>query len=167
MTGRLLRDAPFCSVRGQHGIRKGFITCSSTVARKAGAYHPSPRLRQRRGAGVQQPRPVLIPAYSPKCMEVEFCEVGLSLPLRVCGLFFLDYLQALDHLEGEAHYAALPPLVLEVDGFVVVVDEDLRHKPAAVVEPLCPLWDIFVLYLFGLLAHPHDLLSLGGKESGS
>src|SRR5215218_676783 len=49
MTGRLVRDAPFCSVRGQHGIRKGFITCSSTVARKARSYHPSPRLRQRRG----------------------------------------------------------------------------------------------------------------------
>jgi hypothetical protein len=32
MTGRLLRDAPFCSVRVQHGIRKGFITCSSIVA---------------------------------------------------------------------------------------------------------------------------------------
>src|SRR5215212_8228644 len=64
MTGRLVRDAPFCSVRGQQGIRKGFISCSSTVARKAGSYHPSPRLRQRRGAGVQQPRPVLFPIFT-------------------------------------------------------------------------------------------------------
>jgi hypothetical protein len=39
-----------------------------------------------------------------------------------------------------------------------MVDEDLRHKPAVVVEPLCPLWDIFVLYLLGLLAHPRMLL---------
>ena len=81
--------------------------------------------------------------------------------LRVCGgLIFLYYLQALDLLEGEAHYAALLTLVLEVDGLVIVLDEDLRHKPAVVVEPLCPLWDIFVLYLLGLLAHPHALLSL-------
>src|SRR5215213_5763952 len=73
---------------------------------------------------------------------------------RVCGfLFFLYYLQALNHLEGEAHYATILALVLEVDGLVVVVDEDLRHKPARVVESLCPLRDILVLYLFRLLAH--------------
>src|SRR5215208_4161114 len=95
--------------------------------------------------------------YSPECVEVEFCEIGLSLLLGVCGLLFLDYLQSLDHLEGEAHYAAVLALVLEVDGFVVVVDEDLRHEPAAVVEPLCPFGDVFVRNLFGLLAHPHDL----------
>src|SRR5215203_1791897 len=94
-------------------------------------------------------------------LEGAFLEVGLSLLLlRVCGLFFLDYLQALDHLEGEAHYAAVLALVLKVDGFVVVVDEDLRHEPAAVVEPLGPLGDILVRYLFGLLAHRHALLSL-------
>src|SRR5918992_2562970 len=86
------------------------------------------------------------------------CEVGLSLLLGVCGLFFLDYLQALDHLEGEAHYAALLTLVLEVDGLFVIVDEDLRHKPAVVVESLRPLRDILVLYLFGLLAHWRLLL---------
>src|SRR5215217_258164 len=81
--------------------------------------------------------------------------------LGVCGgLFFLHYLKALDHLEGEAHYAAVLALVLEVDCFVVVVDEDLRHEPAAVVEPLCPFGDVFVRYLFGLLAHPHNLHSL-------
>jgi len=40
------------------------------------------------------------------------------------------------------------------------VDEDLRHEPAAVVESLGPFGDVFVRYLFGLLAHPHDLLSL-------
>src|SRR5215211_641217 len=98
--------------------------------------------------------------YSPECVEVEFCEIGLSLLLLgVCGLLFLDYLQALDHLEGEAHYAAVLALVLEVDRLLVVVDEDLRHKPVAVVEPLCPLRDVFVLYLFGLLAHPRVLLS--------
>ena len=75
-------------------------------------------------------------------------------------LLFLDDLQSLDHLEGEAHDAAVLTLVLEVDGLLVIVDEDLRHKPAVVVEPLCPLGDVFVLYLLGLFAHPHDLLSL-------
>src|SRR5215218_1993014 len=69
--------------------------------------------------------------YSPKCLSGQSCEVELSLLLGVCGLFFLDYLKALYHLEGEAHYAALLALVLEVDGLVVVVDEHLRHKPAA------------------------------------
>src|SRR5215204_3184152 len=97
-----------------------------------------------------------------------FSGVGLALLRRVFVLSSLfDYLQALDHLEGEAYYAAVLALVLEVDGLVVVVDEDLRHKPAAVVEPLGPLRDLFVLYLSGLLAHGHDLLSLGGKESDS
>jgi len=84
--------------------------------------------------------------------------LGALLLLRVCGLFFLDNLQALDHLEGEAHYAALLALVLEVDSLIVVVDEDLRHEPAVVVEPLGPLGDIFVLHLSGLLAHPRLLL---------
>jgi hypothetical protein len=37
--------------------------------------------------------------------------------------FVFDYLQALDHLEAEAHHAALLALVLKVDGLVVVVDE--------------------------------------------
>src|SRR5215207_3240081 len=97
--------------------------------------------------------------YSPKCLEGVFCKVELSLLLGVCGLFFLDDLQSLDHLEGEAHYATLLALVLEVDCLVIVVDEDLRHKLAVVVEPLRPLWDIFVLYLFRLLAHRHALLS--------
>src|SRR5918993_5991019 len=81
-----------------------------------------------------------------------------SLLLGVCGLFFLHYLQAFDHLEGEAHYATLLALVLEVDGLIVIVDEDLRHKPAVVVEPLRPLGDILVLYLLGLLAHRRLLL---------
>src|SRR5215207_10497745 len=90
--------------------------------------------------------------------EGVFCEVGLSLLLRVCGLFFLHDLKSLDHLEGEAHYAALLALVLDVDGLLIVVDEYLRHKTAVVVEPLRPLGDILVLYLLGLLAHPHALL---------
>src|SRR5215212_2523945 len=74
---------------------------------------------------------------------------------RVCGLlFFLYSLQTFDLLEGEAHDAAVLALVLEVDCLLVVVDEDLRRHPAAVVEPLRPLRDVFVLYLLGLLAHP-------------
>jgi hypothetical protein len=85
--------------------------------------------------------------------------LGSLLLLGVCGLLFLYYLQTFDHLEAEAHYAALLALVLEVDCLLVTVDENLRHNPAVVVEPLCPLWDIFV-YLLGLLAHPHALLSL-------
>src|SRR5215211_4224276 len=85
----------------------------------------------------------------------QFLEVGLVLLRRGCGfLFFLDYLQAFDLLEGEAHDAAVLALVLEVDCLVVVIDEDLRRNPAAVVEPLRPLRDIFVLYPLGLLAHP-------------
>src|ERR687897_3953144 len=79
---------------------------------------------------------------------------------RVRGflLFILDDLQAFDLLEGEAHDAAVLALVLEVDGLLVVVDENLRRNPAAVVEPLCPLRDVFVLYLLGLLAHLRFLL---------
>jgi hypothetical protein len=61
-----------------------------------------------------------------------------SLLLRVCGLFFLYYLQSLDHLEGEAHYAALLALVLDEDGLIVVVDEYLGEHPAVVVEALDP-----------------------------
>ena len=42
-------------------------------------------------------------------------------------MFILDDLQAFDLLEGEAHYAAVLALVLEVDGLVVMVDEDLAQ----------------------------------------
>jgi hypothetical protein len=72
--------------------------------------------------------------------------------------FFFDDLQALDHLEAEAYYAAVLALVLEIDCLLVIVDKDLLHKPAGVVEALSPLRDIFVLYLFRLLAHPCLLL---------
>src|SRR5215207_1299787 len=90
----------------------------------------------------------------------QFSEVRLVLLRRVCGLlFFLYYLQAFDLLEGEAHYAAVLALVLKVDSLVVVVDHDLRGPPAAVVKPLCPLGDVLVDYLLGLLAHPRLLLS--------
>src|SRR5215208_6895200 len=81
-----------------------------------------------------------------------------SLLLRVFGLFLFHYPQALDHLEGEAHYAALLALVLDVDGLVVVVDEYLGEDRLVVVEPFCPLGDIFVLHLSGLLAHARVLL---------
>src|SRR5215218_7232346 len=75
--------------------------------------------------------------------------------MRIWGfLFFLDDLQTFDLLEGEAHYAAVLALVLEVDRLLVVVDEDLRRNPAAVVEPLGPLGDVFVHYPLGFLAHP-------------
>src|SRR5829696_2616898 len=88
-----------------------------------------------------------------------FSDVGLVLLRRVCCFpFFLYYLQTFDLLEGEAHYAALLALVLEVDCLLVIVDEDLRHEPAVVVEPLCPLGDILVLHLLGLFAHRHLLL---------
>src|SRR5215218_9455965 len=85
-----------------------------------------------------------------------FSDVGLVLLRRVCCFpFFLDYRKTFELLEGEAHYAAVLALVLEVDCLLVVVDEDLRRNPAAVVEPLCPLGDVFVVhYLLGLLAHP-------------
>jgi hypothetical protein len=61
--------------------------------------------------------------------------------------FVFDYLKALYHLEGEAHYAALLALVLDVDGLVVVVDEYLGEHPAVVVEAFSPLWDGLVAYL--------------------
>src|SRR5215217_4312503 len=95
-----------------------------------------------------------------------FREVVRSLLLGVCGLLFFDYLQALDHLEGEAYYAALPALVLEVDRLVVVVDEHLTHEPAVVVEPLCPLGDTLVLYLARLLSHHPRLLLPCGSLRG-
>src|SRR5215207_2938530 len=98
-----------------------------------------------------------MPSFTPEprlgelCLIREFSDLRLVLLRRVCGLlFFLHYLQAFDLLEGEAHYAALLALVLKVDGLVVVVDHDLRRHPAAVVEPLCPLGDVFVLYLLGV-----------------
>src|SRR5215203_3383287 len=69
-------------------------------------------------------------------LEGAFLEVGLSLLLLACGLFFLHDLQALDHLEGEAHYAAVLALVLEVDGFIVVVDESLGEDSLVVIETL-------------------------------
>src|SRR5215218_6358944 len=78
-----------------------------------------------------------------------------SLRLRVFGLFFFHYPQALDHLEAEAHYAALLALVLDVDGLVVVVDEYLGEDPLVVVEPVGPLGDGLVLYLACLLSHHH------------
>src|ERR671912_368465 len=113
------------------------------------------------GPGIYtESRAFLFLPYSPNDIKGVFCEVGLSLLLLgVCGLFLLYYLQSLDHLEGQAHYATLLALVLDVDGLLVMVDEDLRHKPAVVVESLRPLWDILVLYLFRLLAHPRVLLS--------
>ena len=81
-------------------------------------------------------------------------EVGLSLLLLgVCRLFFLHDLQSLDHLEGEAHYAALLALVLDVDCLVVAVVEDLLDKPAVVVEALSPIWDGLVLHPVSLFAH--------------
>src|SRR5215216_6806734 len=90
----------------------------------------------------------------------QFLEVGLVLLRRgCCFLFFLYYLQAFELLEGEAHYAAVLALVLEVECLLVVVDHDLRGHPAAVVEPLGPLGDVFVHYLLSLLAHARLLLS--------
>src|SRR5215204_1117644 len=107
-----------------------------------------------------------MPPFTPEptlcelCLIREFSDVRLVLLRRVCGLlFFLYSLQTFDLLEGEAHYAAVLALVLEVDSLLVVVDHDLRGHPAAVVEPLCPLGDVFVHYLLGLLAHPRLLLS--------
>src|SRR5215204_1103958 len=106
-----------------------------------------------------------MPPFTPEptlcelCLSREFSDVRLLLLRRVCGLlFFLHYLQAFDLLEGVAHDAAVLALVLEVDGLLVVVDHDLRGHPAAVVEPLCPLRDVFVLYPLGLLTHPRFLL---------
>src|SRR5215213_10490006 len=93
----------------------------------------------------------------PSAWKVNSPKLG-SLLLRVFGLFLFHYPQALDHLEAEAHYAALLALVLDVDGLVVVVDEYLGEDPLVVVEPFCPLGDIFVLHLSGLLAHTRVLL---------
>jgi hypothetical protein len=110
-----------------------------------------------------------MPSFTPEprlcelCLIREFLEVRIVLLRRVCGLlFFLYFLEAFDLLEGEAHDAAVLALVLEVDGLLVVVDEDLRHEPATVVEPLRPLRDVFVLYPLGLLAHPRLLLPSTG-----
>src|SRR5215203_4820648 len=77
--------------------------------------------------------------------------IGMLVLLSFLLLF--HHLQALDHLEGEAHHAAFLSLVLDVDGLIVVVDEDLGEHPTVVVEALSPLWDGPVAYLAGLLAH--------------
>src|SRR5918994_5876105 len=91
--------------------------------------------------------------------------IGMLVLLSFLLLF--HHLQALDHLEGEAHYAALLALVLDVDGLIVVVDEYLGEHPAVVVEPLSPLWYGPVAYLAGLLAHrlapSLDSVSLPGR----
>src|ERR671917_1163886 len=104
--------------------------------------------------------PASAASLGPAMRPTHYGEGSSLLLLGVCGLFFLDYLKALDLLEGEAHYATLLALVLEVDGLLVVVDEDLLDKPAVVVDPLRPLWDGLVLHPASLLAHPYDLLSL-------
>src|SRR5215213_10423299 len=95
------------------------------------------------------------------CVSLPLWGKALVLPLRVFA-FFLHHLQAFTLLEGEAHYDALLALVLEVDGLLVVVDHNLRGHPAGVVEPLCPLGDVFVHYLLGLLTHPRLLLPSTG-----
>src|SRR5215217_3468213 len=92
------------------------------------------------------------------CLIAHRVRLSRSTVLRRVFVLFLHDLKALDHLEGVAHYAALLAPVLEVDGLVVVVDEDLRHNPAVVVEPLRPLWDGPVAYLASLLAHVRGLL---------
>src|SRR5215216_495266 len=92
------------------------------------------------------------------CLIAHRVRLSRSTVLRRVFVLFLHDLKALDHLEGVAHYAALLALVLEVDGLVVVVDKDLRHNPAVVVETLRPLWDGPVAYLAGLLAHVRGLL---------
>jgi hypothetical protein len=69
--------------------------------------------------------------------------------------FVFDYLQALDHLEGEAHHTVILAQVLYVDGRVVVVDEHLVEHPAVLVEPLGPLGHGLVPYLACLLGHAH------------
>src|SRR5215213_2118897 len=117
-----------------------------------------------------------MPPFTPEptlcelCLIREFSDVRLLLLRRVCGLlFFLYSLQTFDLLEGVAHDAAVLALVLEVDCLLVVVDHDLRGHPAAVVEPLCPLGDVFVHYLLGLLAHPFApcLASVSLPQRGS
>ena len=60
--------------------------------------------------------------------------------------FFLHYLQTFDHLEGEAHYAAILAPALELYGLIVVVDESFGEEPLVVVEPLGPLGDGLVLW---------------------
>src|SRR5215217_4636495 len=114
------------------------VTCKAPLAHLEG------------GSGRSEAPPTAI-LQDTHSLEGAFCEVGLSLLLRVCRLFFLYDLQALEHLEGEAHYAAVLALVLEVDGFIVVVDESLGEDSLVVIETLSPLRDSFALYLALLL----------------
>src|SRR3712207_350334 len=84
--------------------------------------------------------------------------LGLSvmLPQRLWALF-LNLLrcpfEGLEHLEGEAHHAAVLAPALEVEGLLVVVEEHLREEPLVVVEALGPLRDGIVLDLACLLTH--------------
>src|SRR5215204_5660690 len=87
--------------------------------------------------------------------------------LLLGGFLFLLFLfyycrQGLKHLERDAYYAAVLAPALEVDSFVVVVDEYFGEEPLVVVEPLSPLGDGLFLYLARLLTHlpwtpPHTL----------
>lgn len=72
--------------------------------------------------------------------------------------FVFADLQALEHLEGEAHPAVIFAQVLEVDGLIVVVDEHLVEHPAFVVEALGLLGHGLVPYLARLLSHRRGLL---------
>src|SRR5215207_7255883 len=89
----------------------------------------------------------------------EFSEVRRASVARVFVLCFVfDDLQAIEHLEGEAHNAVILAQVLEVDGVVVVVDEHLVEHPAIVVKTLSPLGHGLMPYLARLLGHRRGLL---------
>src|SRR5215218_8443922 len=87
-----------------------------------------------------------------------FRRLGL-LVIRRVRLFFLFFYylgQGFEHLEREAHYAAVLASTLEVESLIVVVGEHLVKESLVVVEALGPLWDGFVLYLACLLTHLPD-----------
>src|SRR5918992_1962951 len=79
---------------------------------------------------------------------------SLAIRRRFRFLFLLYYLaQGFEHLEREAHYAAVLTPTLEVESFIVVVGELLGEEPLVVVKALGLLWDSFVVYLARLLTH--------------
>ena len=78
------------------------------------------------------------------------------LPQRLWALlfdFFYYLVEGFEHLKRQPHYAAVLAPALDVESFIVVVDEYLGDEPLIVVKPLGPLRDGLIVYLTRLLAN--------------
>src|SRR5215208_2914682 len=87
--------------------------------------------------------------YEPGKDEVPASQACHAARLAFQFVFHYYLTQGLQHLEREADHAALLASDLQVQGFIVVVDEHFGEEPLVVAETLCPHWDGFVLYTLG------------------